>query len=336
MGESELSGDYLDKLGLPLEAVAQGAEARVWRVAGAALAGCGVAGVPAGASVVLKERFPKTYRHPALDATLTRRRTRAEARVMERLRAAAVRVPAVYWPTPSVARRRGANTTPSAHDNAAPSETASESATPATKTAAPAPTRLPACVLAMEDVGTESTKAFLRAHRRTDGTYGAEAYAVCRRLGAAIAAMHAAGVVHGDLTTSNAMLVPSDDADSVPQVALIDFGLSTVSSSVEDRAVDLYVLERAFLCTHEQSEPLVNTVLAAYATAAAELAHTHSPVSKKPRQAAAPAAVSAVTATIATTEKESAPEDLSTAPKNAVLDRLCQVRQRGRKKLAFG
>lgn len=31
---------------------------------------------------------------------------------------------------------------------------------------------------------------------------------------------------------------------------LIDFGLSSVSLLVEDRAVDLYVLERAFASTH--------------------------------------------------------------------------------------
>jgi TP53 regulating kinase-like protein len=31
---------------------------------------------------------------------------------------------------------------------------------------------------------------------------------------------------------------------------LIDFGLSFMSNSVEDKAVDLYVLERALLATH--------------------------------------------------------------------------------------
>jgi hypothetical protein len=32
--------------------------------------------------------------------------------------------------------------------------------------------------------------------------------------------------------------------------SFLDFGLSTVSSSVEDKAVDMYVLERAYLSTH--------------------------------------------------------------------------------------
>jgi tRNA A-37 threonylcarbamoyl transferase component Bud32 len=46
---------------------------------------------------------------------------------------------------------------------------------------------------------------------------------------------------------------------------LIDFGLSYVSTLVEDKAVDLYVLERAFASTHPDSEPLFTSVLTAYA-----------------------------------------------------------------------
>lgn len=42
---------------------------------------------------------------------------------------------------------------------------------------------------------------------------------------------------------------------------LIDFGLSFVSSLAEDKAVDLYVLERAFASTHSDSEPWFDAVL---------------------------------------------------------------------------
>ena len=38
---------------------------------------------------------------------------------------------------------------------------------------------------------------------------------------------------------------------------LIDFGLSSASNLAEDKAVDLYVLERAFVSTHPNSEPHV-------------------------------------------------------------------------------
>ena len=45
---------------------------------------------------------------------------------------------------------------------------------------------------------------------------------------------------------------------------LIDFGLAFQSTLVEDKAVDLYVLERAFASTHPGSEPLFTSVLTAY------------------------------------------------------------------------
>ena len=290
----------MDELGLPLTLIGQGAEARLWRMPREALSGFVLASEPAGSTVVLKERFKKTYRHPTLDATLTKRRTRAEARMMQRLAASEVRVPAVYWPTPAEAQRRGYSR----------------------KGEAKEAKRLPARVMAMEDVGTLSAKAFIRTQKGADETYSEAAFALCRKLGAAIATMHAQDVVHGDLTTSNAMLVESEAKEGEAgsgggselcpyEVVLIDFGLSAVTASVEDKAVDLYVLERAFLCTHENSEALVQTVLAAYESTAAEQAKAKKPTSKKARQEAP-------------------------GTKDAVLSKLEQVRQRGRKKLAFG
>ena len=35
---------------------------------------------------------------------------------------------------------------------------------------------------------------------------------------------------------------------------MIDFGLSYLKKSVEDKAVDLYVLEKAFISTHPERE----------------------------------------------------------------------------------
>ena len=45
---------------------------------------------------------------------------------------------------------------------------------------------------------------------------------------------------------------------------LIDFGLASQSVSDEDRAVDLYVLERAFGSTHPRAEHLFAELLDAY------------------------------------------------------------------------
>lgn len=82
---------------------------------------------------------------------------------------------------------------------------------------------------------------------------------ICRALGRAVAEAHNAGVIHGDLTTSNAI---AREPDGV--IILIDFGLSSIGTASEERAVDLYVLERAFASTHPESELLSSHIIEAY------------------------------------------------------------------------
>lgn len=50
---------------------------------------------PAAVPVLVKHRFPKRYRHPTLDAQLTRQRLASEARALVRCLKAGVRVPAL-------------------------------------------------------------------------------------------------------------------------------------------------------------------------------------------------------------------------------------------------
>lgn len=98
--------------------------------------------------------------------------------------------------------------------------------------------------------------------------------ALLRRIGKTIGGLHKAGVVHGDLTTSNIMLrLPTEDteAETTPtgvstqgEVVLIDFGLASQSAQDEDRAVDLYVLERAIGSTHPRSEPFMEELVHGY------------------------------------------------------------------------
>jgi TP53 regulating kinase-like protein len=52
---------------------------------------------PAGPSVILKYRFPKTYRHPTLDAQLTKTRISFEARALARSLKAGIAVPKVLF-----------------------------------------------------------------------------------------------------------------------------------------------------------------------------------------------------------------------------------------------
>lgn len=83
--------------------------------------------------------------------------------------------------------------------------------------------------------------------------------ALVRLIGAVLAQMHDIDVVHGDLTTSNMIYDPN-----LRSLTLIDFGLSYVSGLAEDKGVDLYVLERAFLSTHPNTEQLFRTLLDSY------------------------------------------------------------------------
>lgn len=108
-----------------------------------------------------------------------------------------------------------------------------------------------------------------------EGVDDGELLELMTRVGSAVGRMHAIGVVHGDLTTSNLMLCPrsrgrlnEDVGEDLKildgEIVLIDFGLASQSQADEDRAVDLYVLERAFGSTHPRAESLFGEVLREY------------------------------------------------------------------------
>ncbi len=66
---------------------------------------------------------------------------------------------------------------------------------------------------------------------------------VCKKIGFSVAKLHESNIIHGDLTTSNMIL-------SGNEVYFIDFGLGYESMRIEDRAVDLRVLEEALRAKH--------------------------------------------------------------------------------------
>lgn len=80
-------------------------------------------------------------------------------------------------------------------------------------------------------------------------------------IGHTLGIMHKQNIVHGDLTTSN-MLLQGDPSNN--RLCLIDFGLSFFENLSEDKGVDLYVLERALISTHPNTEKLFNVILEAY------------------------------------------------------------------------
>lgn len=86
------------------------------------------------------------------------------------------------------------------------------------------------------------------ALERKDCTENAR-QSIAEAIGKVVGKLHGAGYVHGDLTTSNMIVDSSLQTDS-SSLALIDFGLASGNATPEVMAVDLYVLERAFLSTH--------------------------------------------------------------------------------------
>ncbi|KAH8113064.1 hypothetical protein DFH11DRAFT_1602843 [Phellopilus nigrolimitatus] len=205
--------------------------------------------------VLLKYRFQKQYRHPALNASLTKSRIAGEARALMKCMRSGVRVPGI----------RMIDTVEG--------------------------------IIGIEWIEGKSIRALLGEDEESElqldentgeddsndkvdtvdlsSEFGVTQSEVMKMIGTELAKMHKADVIHGDLTTSNMMIhrppqnigeFPSEDKTTpAAELVLIDFGLSYVSSLAEDKAVDLYVLERAFASTHPDSEPLFALVLDAYA-----------------------------------------------------------------------
>lgn len=122
---------------------------------------------------------------------------------------------------------------------------------------------------------------------------------ICREIGKSIAKLHENHIIHGDLTTSNMILVenqkkldthPSSsinknsinkkfkrsaltkfDSEQLineqtnPIIYFIDFGLGFISQKYEDKAVDLHLLKQALEAKHFQNwEVLIKEVFKEY------------------------------------------------------------------------
>jgi len=178
---------------------------------------------------IMKERFSKSYRHPLLDAKLSSQRLTQEVRTMLKCRRQAHPIEAVYTPAVYCVDEEKR------------------------------------CIY-MERIEGSTVKdvvSKLQLHTEEDEKTG---LALAAKIGKGIGGIHAAGIIHGDLTTSNLMLTSTPN-DPIGALSIIDFGLASISQLNEDRAVDLYVLERAFLSTHPNSEKMFAAVLSAYSAA---------------------------------------------------------------------
>ncbi|XP_022066516.1 EKC/KEOPS complex subunit TP53RK [Acanthochromis polyacanthus] len=193
------------------ELLKQGAEARVYRAEFL------------GKPTIVKERFPKRYRHPTLDEKLTHRRTTQEVRSILRCRRAGIHAPVVYFVDYT------------SH-----------------------------CIFLEEIMGSLTVRDHIASSQQSDSGVEQSLLQLAERVGQILAKMHDEDVIHGDLTTSN-MLLRRSQKDGESELVLIDFGLSYISALPEDKGVDLYVLEKAFLSTHPNTEELFEKLLKSYA-----------------------------------------------------------------------
>lgn len=144
-------------------------------------------------TMVIKKRIPKKYRLEALDRSIRRDRTKAEARIT------------------SESRRHGVPT-PILFD-------------------------INECEITMEYIDGRKVKDVLTP-------------LLSITIGTVVGRLHSAGIIHGDLTTSNMILHDS-------RVYLIDFGLAFYDTSLEARGVDVHVLFQTFESTHNDHEALI-------------------------------------------------------------------------------
>lgn len=82
-----------------------------------------------------------------------------------------------------------------------------------------------------------------------------------RAFGRALGKLHAGGISHGDLTSSN-VLFP-DGPTGAP--ALLDLSMGSRNASLEEKGIDLHLVEEDFKGLHPKGEPLYHEFLLGYA-----------------------------------------------------------------------
>ena len=304
--------------------ISQGAEARVWYVPSFISSSVvikngnaekhenamSISFLPA----ICKERFPKKYRHATLDASILRSRTKAEVKCLVRCRRGGVPCPAILAcdmgpKNYSIANSKTTNESKEANqqismclflefipgmtvreffdqtiimnspkvNNSEENFTSDDENSLSIEGGSPPQKKLK---------NQEAGKMTIQNDEHSSGSFDEETnkslMQVAYAIGTVIAKMHNVNVVHGDLTTSNIMLRNPQISTSTcsesmkefapswkPSLVLIDFGLAGTAGAKgvnhEEKAVDLYVLERALNSTHPScSQWLQKEIFRAY------------------------------------------------------------------------
>jgi len=179
-----------------------------------------------GQKSIVKERFSKKYRHPQLDDRITKERLKGEIRSLMRCKLANIRTPTIYYVD---------------MNNGILVMEYLESAI--------------TCREYIDSLLKSSSAELINAQDKLTN--------LSTQIGQVLALMHKNSVIHGDLTTSN-MLIEQMNKNGEQKICLIDFGLGFAEGTPEDKGVDLYVLERALISTHPNTEFMFNAVINSY------------------------------------------------------------------------
>ncbi|XP_011312301.1 TP53-regulating kinase [Fopius arisanus] len=179
-----------------------------------------------GRDTLVKERFKKTYRHPDLDETLSKDRVKNESRAIVRAKIAGVSTPTIFY------------------------------------------VDLEERSIYMEYINDAIALKFYinsKIGGKTDDKNWMKGLG--ESLGILIAKLHSKHLIHGDLTTSNILIkneLIDEEKTRNDAFIFIDFGLARIDSTAEDKAVDLYVLERSLLSSHSQVPELFSIIMNNY------------------------------------------------------------------------
>jgi TP53 regulating kinase-like protein len=123
-------------------------------------------------------------------------------------------------------------------------------------------------ILKVDEVNSKIFLEFLNGVRLKDVLD--EKKELCIVAGECIKKLHEAGIIHGDLTTSNIIYLEKGNEDIINKIQkkgplfFIDFGLGYFSKNLEDQATDLVVFKKTFNATHSKIKNGWELVLKGY------------------------------------------------------------------------
>lgn len=127
-------------------------------------------------------------------------------------------------------------------------------------------------MLSSDDGKKEIIMEHIAGKRLSDNLESLKFIPICRQIGSSLAKLHDAGLIHGDLTTSNLIYKENKTQQNkqrpiskIGKVYFIDFGLGFHSNKAEDKAVDLHLIREALEARHPRiHEKAYNAILEGY------------------------------------------------------------------------